>query len=71
MTSIVVLLVRILGSHPRDPDSTPDNGNITKEFREVACIKYLVINRLKLLTRYYNLYLRNIVLNIVENHNTH
>ena len=55
MTSIVVYFVRILGSHPRDPGSTTGNGKITKDFRDVPCIKYLVIKRLKLSTRYYNL----------------
>ena len=53
MTSIVDLLVRILGSHPRDPGSTPGNGKITKDCRDVACITYLIINRLKLSTRDY------------------
>ena len=52
MISIVLYLVRMLGSHPRDLGSTLDNGNITKDGQDVACVKYLVIKRLKSSTRY-------------------
>ena len=58
-------MVRILGSHPRDPGSNPGNGKITIDCRDVAFIKYLVIKRLKSSTRYYNSYLRNGVFNII------
>ena len=64
-------MVRILGIHPRDPGSTAGNGKITKDYRDVSCIKYLVIKRLKSLTRYYNSYSRNIFLNIIQNESTH
>ena len=66
MTSIVVSLVRILGSHPIDSGSTPANGKITIDYRDVACIIYLVIKTLKSSRRYYHSYLRNVVLNIVQ-----
>ena len=71
MTSIVVLLVTRLASLPRDPGSIPDNGDITNDHRDVACIKYLVIKRLKSSTRYYNLHLRNTVLYIIQTESTH
>ena len=71
MISIVVYLVRILGSYPRHPGSTLGNGTITNDWRDVECMKYLVIKRLKSSTRYNNSCLRNVVLNIVENESRH
>ena len=66
MTSIVVSLVRILGSHPIESGSTPGNGKITINCRDIASIIYLVIKALKSSRRYYLSYLRNVVLNIVQ-----
>ena len=66
MTSIVVSLVRILGSHPIESGSTPGNGKITIDCGDVSCIIYLVIETLKSLRRYYHSYLRNVVLSIVQ-----